>query len=309
MVKDRWTVVLVRGEDGPLRQLSFTPRSIRFAVAGIGAFLVSLVAVSVFLSSGGVARLHALHLTRQNEVMTQELADVRVQVAALEGTVDALVQKGAEVRTLAGLESIDEEVLQAGVGGPGSATLDAHPLWDFDSVQSKEAFAVSYDLAALERRTDLLAASLSEASDSLLAHQELLESTPSILPTTGVLSSGFSKSRLHPIHHKPLPHEGMDVAAPEGTPILAAASGRVSFVGSRTGYGLTVQLDHGFGYETLYGHAMKILVRKDQEVERGEVVALVGDTGWTTSSHLHYEVHVQGKPVNPVGFVIAGSVP
>ena len=151
--------------------------------------------------------------------------------------------------------------MQAGVGGPGLGSLESYPLWSVDSAAAKNAFALSYDLNALERRARLLATSLDEATDSLQAHQDLLESTPSILPTSGLLSSRFSKSRMHPIHNRPLPHEGIDIAAPKGTPIFAAAKGRVVRAGWVSGYGLTVEIDHGYGYTTLYGHASKLLVR------------------------------------------------
>jgi len=83
----------------------------------------------------------------------------------------------------------------------------------------------------------------------------------------------------------------------------------VSFAGRRVGYGLTVELDHGFGYSTLYGHADKVLVRVGQRVERGDVIAQVGNTGIATSPHLHYEVRIGGVPVNPMNYVITGAVP
>jgi murein DD-endopeptidase MepM/ murein hydrolase activator NlpD len=168
---------------------------------------------------------------------------------------------------------------------------------------------VTYDLNALERRTRLLRESLLEASDSLSAHRELLQATPSILPTAGLLTSGFTNARMHPIHNRALPHEGIDVAAPRGTPILAAANGRVTFAGRRSGYGLVVELDHGYGHSTLYGHADRIQVRVGQQVQRGDVIALVGSTGMATSPHLHYEVRVGGQPVNPMNYVITGAVP
>jgi murein DD-endopeptidase MepM/ murein hydrolase activator NlpD len=132
---------------------------------------------------------------------------------------------------------------------------------------------------------------------------------PSILPTAGFLSSRFSTSRQHPIHHTPLPHEGIDVAAPQGTPILAAAKGTVVFAGRRAGYGLMVEIDHGFGYVTRYGHASKLLVRPGQKVNRGLVIAQVGSTGYATSPHLHYEIRVGGTPRNPLQYVITGAVP
>jgi murein DD-endopeptidase MepM/ murein hydrolase activator NlpD len=148
-----------------------------------------------------------------------------------------------------------------------------------------------------------------EASDSLSAHREILESTPSIWPTVGVLSSRFSTARFHPIHHQSLPHQGVDISASRGTPIVASANGRVTYAARKNGLGLTVEIDHGYGFKTVYGHASKILVRRGQTVERGDVIANVGSTGISTSPHLHYEVHVGGIAVNPMNYVIGTVLP
>ena len=142
----------------------------------------------------------------------------------------------------------------------------------------------------------------------VLAHRELLESTPSILPTEGWLSSSFSRSRMHPIHHRPLPHEGIDIAAREGTSIFAAANGRVVRASWAVGYGLTIEIDHGFGYSTLYGHASKLIAERGQEVKRGDVVAQVGSTGIATSDHLHYEVRVNGVAQDPSTFILPEQI-
>ena len=138
----------------------------------------------------------------------------------------------------------------------------------------------------------------------------MLQSYPSILPTDGMISSSFSASRRHPIHKIALPHEGVDIAAVQGTPIFAAAKGVVTFSGVESGYGQMVEIDHGFDRTTRYGHASRLLVRVGQKVERGDVIALVGSTGIATSSHLHYEVREGGKPVNPMEkYVIGGAIP
>ena len=131
---------------------------------------------------------------------------------------------------------------------------------------------------------------------------------PSIMPTPGWLSSAFSSMRLHPILHISRPHEGIDVSAPSGTPIEAPADGIVIATGWVTGYGNTVQIDHGYGIVTRFAHASKILVRVGQRVHRGEDVALVGSTGLSTGPHLHYEVHVNGKPVDPLRYVLPDAI-
>lgn len=309
MTGDRWTFLVVRDEDTPVRQYSVSTRTLR--VLGGVAIMATLVLSGFGLSAAfdATARIQNKRLEARNEALSAELEQFRTRVAGLESTLDGLADRDSEIRTLAGLDPIDPEVMEVGVGGPGLGALDSYPLWSVDSTASKEAFALSYDLNALERRARLLAASLDEATDSLQAHRDLLESTPSILPTTGWMTSGFSRSRFHPIHNRALPHQGVDISAPKGTPIFAAAKGRVVQAGWNSGYGLTVVIDHGYGYTTLYGHASKLLVQPGQTVKRGDVIGQVGSTGIATSPHLHYEVTHNGVVQNPTNFILPDIVP
>jgi murein DD-endopeptidase MepM/ murein hydrolase activator NlpD len=308
MTGDRWTFLVLRGEDSPVRQYSLSPRLLRVALGG-GALVALLLLTAAFtVGINSYSRLRADRLETRNEALRTELDRFQARVAHLEGTLDKVAENDARFRSIAGLESIDPEVMEAGIGGPGLGSPESYPLWPVDSVASEAAFAVSYDLNALERRASLLTESLSEATDSLLAHRDLLESTPSILPTAGWLSSSFSKSRVHPLHNRPLPHQGMDIAANKGTPIYAAAKGRVIRSGWVVGYGQTIEIDHGYGFTTLYGHASKLIARRGQTVERGDVIAQVGSTGVATASHLHYEVRVNGVAQNPANFILPETV-
>ncbi len=300
---------MVGDEDVPVKQYSLSLRMLR-RTAGLAATAgVGLFGVIAFLMLGGASGVHTQRLEQRNQALRLELESFQQRVDGLEGLVDGLASRDARIRNLAGLESLDPEVLEVGIGGPGLGAPEEYPLYGVDPQASSEAYALTYDLGALERRARLLSESLDEATDSLEAHRDLLESTPSILPTVGWLSSAFSKSRMHPVHNRPLPHEGVDIAANKGTPIHAAAKGRIIRAGWIVGYGMTVEIDHGFGYTTLYGHASKLLVRQGQEVARGDVIAQVGSTGITTSTNLHYEVRVNGIPQNPANFILPEAVP
>ena len=309
MKRDRWTFLLFREDSPRVTKVAVNASWLRIgAVAGGISVLLILVSL-VYFGIQGRAHLEARSLAEENRILSAELEEMRGRVGHLETRIGSLSEESARFRTLAGLDAIPSEVMDVGVGGPGTETPEDHPLHEADPELSEVAFTVDYDVKALERRARLLTASLAEARDSLMAHRELLESTPSILPTSGWLSSGFSRSRYHPIHHRPLPHEGVDIAAQKGTPILAAAKGRVVTARWQSGYGLTVEIDHGFGYTTRYGHADKILVQEGQEVERGDVIAQVGETGIATAPNLHYEVLVGGQPTNPMNYVISDAVP
>ena len=304
MIGDRWTFLLVRDGLSTVKQYSLSSRLLRILVGGGLVTALILIGYTVTIGVDGYARLQSAQLDTRNTVLQDELRQFQTRVDHLESTLNRVAQNDARFRSIAGLESIDSEVLQAGVGGPGLVGPEAHSLWTIDPSISENLFEVSYDLNQLERRARLLSSSLAEATDSVLAHRDLLESTPSILPTPGWLSSSYSESRMHPIHNRPLPHPGVDISAPRGTSIYAAAKGRVIRAGWVVGYGLTIEIDHGFGYMTLYGHASELVASQDEEVQRGDVIARVGSTGIATSPHLHYEVRVQGIAQNPANFIL-----
>lgn len=304
MIGDRWTFLLVRDGHSAIKQYALSSRRLQVLVGGGLLAAIILIGYALTIGVDGYARLRSAQLDTRNTVLQDELQEFQMRVDHLESTLNQIAQDDARFRSIAGLESIDSEVLQAGVGGPGLVGPEAHSLWTIDPSISENLFEVSYDLNQLERRARLLSSSLEEATDSLLAHRDLLESTPSILPTPGWLSSSYSESRMHPIHNRPLPHPGVDISAPKGTSIYAAAKGKVIKAGWIVGYGLTIEIDHGFGYVTLYGHASELVASQGEEVQRGDVIARVGSTGIATSPHLHYEVRVQGIAQNPANFIL-----
>ena len=136
--------------------------------------------------------------------------------------------------------------------------------------------------------------------------EELLARTPAIQPVSNKeltrIASGFGY-RIDPIYKTAKFHAGLDFTAPQGTPIYATADGTVSLAGNAgNGYGNHVIINHGYGYETLYGHMVRIKVRNGQKVKRGEVIGWVGSTGKSTGPHCHYEVHKNGQKIDPVYF-------
>lgn len=145
--------------------------------------------------------------------------------------------------------------------------------------------------------------SLSELVDYFSVREVLLKSTPSIAPTRGLLTSGFG-SREDPFTSDHSMHAGLDIATREGAEIVAPASGTVIFAGEKAAYGNTVVVDHGRDITTLYGHLQRYIVKAGDKVERGQHIANVGNTGRSTGPHLHYEVRINGVPVNPRRYVV-----
>ena len=308
MKRDKWTFLVLRGEDRPVRQYSVSSRGLRVGAWVGGFFLLAILAFTFGIGLDGTGRIRAAVLEARNRALETELAAFQERVAGIESALDQVAANDARFRSIAGLETIEPEVLQAGVGGPGLGTPESSALYETDPALAQSLFAVSYDLNALERRARLLSESLETATDSVVAHRDLLESTPSILPTSGWLSSSYSRARMHPIHNRLIPHAGVDISAPTGTPIFAAAKGRVTRASWVAGYGLTVEIDHGYGYATLYGHASKLIAQVGQEVKRGDLIAQVGSTGIATASHLHYEVRVNGTAEDPARYILPATL-
>lgn len=198
----------------------------------------------------------------------------------------------------------------------GTASMGRREVADlpFSTQPDSMAFLLSANDAPALRPTDgllaslrpaaLLAGTFRGASDSLTQQVRRLVSTPSLMPTQGWLTSNFTRRRYHPLLHVVRPHEGIDVRAPVGTPIQAPAAGTVVKAGWEGGYGRTVEIDHGFGIITRYAHTSRIFVNVGQRVGRGELIANVGRSGLAEAAHLHYEVHVSGRPVDPLKFVL-----
>ena len=151
-------------------------------------------------------------------------------------------------------------------------------------------------------------AALRHDDPTLEQNSALMARTPSIMPTAGWLSSEFSKARFHPILHVERPHEGIDIAAPYGAPVVAPAAGDVMRVTWQTGYGLVLEIDHGNGITTWYAHLSKFEVIPGQEIRRGDIMAYSGATGRVTAPHLHYEVRQGGLPVNPYKYLSKSAI-
>jgi murein DD-endopeptidase MepM/ murein hydrolase activator NlpD len=304
MAKRRWTLVLVPHGSEPSRIVEVSHTVLR-AGAVVAAACVVLAGIAGYATISKTSELsRAARLQQENASLSREIGELHGRLVSLSDTITQISQRDARIRVLANLEPIDPQVQEAGIGGPGTSDLSLSGLTGL----TRRSAEVRVDLGALIRRANLLASSFKEAADSLSVHTARLAATPSIMPTQGWLSSAFSAMREHPILHLARPHEGIDVSAPMGSPIEAPAAGVVSDAGWETGYGNTVTINHGFGIVTKFAHASKILVKVGQRVSRGQRIALVGNSGLATGPHLHYEVHVNGRPVDPLKYVLPEGV-
>ena len=308
MAHRRWTLLIIPDGQEAVRQMRVSAFIARAAFAGIA----SLIVLVLFFATGFFVKesssFRADRLAAENERLVGQLERLSGRLETLQTTMSDLTRRDEEYRLIAGLEPLSDEVHAAGIGGPGTETVEGNPLYAVDPVLGRKAFEATSDVESMIRRADVLKASWSEAVDSLRVRHALLQATPSIYPTRGLVTSGFSRSRMHPILHRARPHEGLDIVAPRGTPITSSANGVVSFAGRNSGYGLVVEINHGYGMKTRYAHMSAIDVRVGQRVERGAQIGRVGNTGLSVSPHLHYEVLVNGQPQNPALYILEGEI-
>jgi murein DD-endopeptidase MepM/ murein hydrolase activator NlpD len=228
---------------------------------------------------------------------------------------DALVSQTAMLqRQMASLEKRDNQVYRS--------IFEANPLPDsarakltekkneFEKVEAINDEELGNELAKtlnnINARVTYQFASYNRIETLIKNQGEKLASIPAIQPVSNRdldrIASGFGM-RIDPVYGTPKFHKGLDFTAPQGTPIYATGNGTVEVAGfTGDGYGNHVVINHGYGYETLYGHMVKVKARVGQKVKRGEVIGWVGSTGKSTGPHCHYEVHINGQEVDPVYF-------
>lgn len=163
--------------------------------------------------------------------------------------------------------------------------------------------AFDYTYARIKDFTKSLELSIHSLDQDILGRESFLKATPSLLPAQGWITSFFGL-RNSPESGRTKMHEGLDIGAPPGSKILAPADGIVNFAGVKHGFGRFVSLDHGYGMETLYAHADRLSVKAGDTIKRGMLLGTVGSTGSSTGPHLHYEVRVNGIPVDPLYFIL-----
>ena len=172
--------------------------------------------------------------------------------------------------------------------------------------ENELAYSIASTLGVIGSRVQFQEKSYREIESMIRDKEKLLAATPAIQPVSNKdlnrVASGYGY-RIDPVYKTVKFHAGLDFSAPQGTPIYATADGRVKTAGNLgNGYGNHVVINHGFGYETLYGHMVRIKARVGQVIKRGEVIGWVGSTGKSTGPHLHYEVHKGGRTLDPIFF-------
>jgi murein DD-endopeptidase MepM/ murein hydrolase activator NlpD len=329
---DRYSLIVVSDGTSPIRRLDVPKRSVRRAV--IAAAVAGVVLLAVFAD---YVRLRIDHseLGRLRELAHAQQARIEgfeSSVGALEQKLSLVAEFERKVRVIANLPGSaaagGADVAEVGLGeaaGEGLAVdgQGGDEEWVPGALEAPGAAGRAAGAAAAGREAarrgdrvgflrleaerlglvaDARALSLKELVEQLEDKHTRLASSPAIWPARGWLTSRFGP-RISPFTGRRQFHAGIDIAGASGTEIVAPARGRVEFVGDKGPLGRSVLIDHGFGIRTQYGHNAKVLVKRGDVVERGQPIALLGNSGRSTGPHLHYTVEVNGKAVDPIDYI------
>jgi murein DD-endopeptidase MepM/ murein hydrolase activator NlpD len=291
----------------------FSPRSLdlkevrlfKTKIAGSGAILALVLICLVFLAGRfggdlfgfGIDRVAAL--SAENRLLKEQIRQMDDKMALVQNSLERLSDKSNELRTAVDLSRIDDDTRAAATGGSTQPIMSAFLSGEAGDVLTNAATL----LDRLEHEVKLQQASYEEITRKMEYNRGLFAHIPAIKPMEGPYSLHGFGMRLHPVLGVYRPHEGIDIINDVGTSVYAAGDGVVHFCGRTAGgYGIVIELSHGYGYSTLYAHLSKILVREGQTVKRGELIARSGRSGLVSGPHLHYEVRYQGRKYNPVDF-------
>jgi murein DD-endopeptidase MepM/ murein hydrolase activator NlpD len=273
----------------PLKfKLPFPYRTARILVVVVLAMIVSFPFITMNYIS------QSLQMRKQ----TTHVAYLNKKVEDFQQQIQRLKEFDVKLRIIANLENAQDT--GASFLAVGGLTPPSHePLHAIEADTQR----IRAELDRLSTEAEFREKSFQELYSFLEGKKRQLSSTPSIWPVRGWLTSGFGY-RIDPFTGLRQFHEGLDIANRHGTPILAPADGVVSRCSNNTGFGLTVEINHGYGIKTIYGHLSKTYVGVGQGIKRGQRIAAVGNSGRATGPHLHYEVRLNDVPMNPLSYIL-----
>lgn len=271
-----------------------------------GIFVAALVLISISYHFFPTPKEEAL--MRELDQMKWRYSEMQKEVTQMSKVLANIQERDASVhRMVFGMDPIDKDQWGAGIGGH-----EKYATFTKFKNSGETLISTQEKVDKLSRQLVVQSKSLDDIEFMAKSKSEMFASMPLITPVRKDLLarnihllSGFGM-RLHPIFKVKKMHEGIDFTAKKGTPIQSTGNGRVKKVMRSPSYGNYIVIEHGSGYETLYAHLDKTMVKKGQKVKRGEQIGTVGNTGRSTAPHLHYEIHLNGRPINPISYCVDG---
>ena len=311
-MRKKISFVVLSNSGAPAKQMCASKASIRLVSVFILACLISVgyVVYDYFQLKQTMVHLQtrAVHLTNElGEIQSQrqQIQEFAGEINSLKGHLVSLNNFEKKIRIIANIEKTDDSNNIFGVGGSIPEDLDARlPLME----KHNSLMRVMHEqIDELNRASIHQKGEFESLLKSLEDQQNLLASTPAIRPISRGEKSWVTSSfgfRRSPFTGQREFHQGFDISTRKGTPILVTAEGVVTFAGKKGLLGNTIIIDHGHGMVTRYGHCSKFLKKRGEKVKRWEPIALVGNTGRSTGPHVHYEVRLNGIPVNPYKYIL-----
>jgi murein DD-endopeptidase MepM/ murein hydrolase activator NlpD len=295
--KKKFSILFIPHQKGKIREKKVSVPFLIFLLIDLVIIFGFNLFLSLDVSTRALEKLKLSRLEKENNYLEAKLGDLNSAISSLKDQMTELIDKEKKVRMIFGLPEVDAQIRELGVGGPmPSQMVNVGP-------EVEQAEMAESDLEKLLRQATFEKENFEYIYSNLSEKKKFLDHTPSIIPTAGSFSCGFG-TRIDPFTGIKQPHLGVDLAADVGTPVYATADGVVSSVERDRGLGRVVKINHLYGYLTVYGHLSQIKAKNGQYVKRGEMIGTVGNTGLTTGPHLHYEVHYQGQPQNPLRYFL-----
>ncbi len=304
MQKNSWNLLYTAsGRNAKMRSVSFSLFTCIVLAIFILAGIVGFARLIYLGSSYSLAVLGVSQERRENKGLLLKMQFLEKYMHQESTTISHIVAFEDKTRLKYGMDPISSDVRKAGVGGfPSREEVLISSL--MDPVLMK-AESVKLQFSSLLRQAELQESTFTQTSENILRMHSRWSRRPSIWPTNGRLTSTFGY-RYHPFTGYRLLHEGLDIANKPWTPVYVTADGLVKEVSSRSHFGNLIKVSHLNGeIVTYYAHLNKASVVEGQYVKRGELIGYMGNTGRSTGPHLHYEVHLNGRPVNPMSFILS----
>ncbi len=296
MSNHRFKIIYLPEGRSQVREFNFNRGKV-FLLFTIVAFIILAIVAGLstaFITLFPDYRLQAM--SRENELLYEQVAQAQEKMMKLQSQIDDLAESDTRLRLMADLPLIDDATREAGIGG-------SLPSPGIDPVQDMQNL-----LTKLEHQINLQKQSFPEILKKIEENLDVAAHTPAISPVEEIRITSKFGYRKDPFTGLRRPHKGLDFGAPRGTPVFATADGRVVMVKRVPTFGKVVMIDHGYGYETVFGHLHSFNVKVGDKVKRGDIIGTVGNTGRSNGSHLHYEVRINNKQVDPMDFVFDESM-
>ena len=242
-----------------------------------------------------------LSLLQQNNQYKNQLISLAGKIDQINKKVAELKEFETKIKIMVNLDTGDEDAQSLGIGGSDFSLLESE---DASGKASQKLVRMMHEsLDNLNTEISVQTQDKTELFSYLENQKSAFSCTPSIVPAEGWISSRFGY-RVSPFTNKKEFHNGLDIVSRVGTEILSTADGVITSVDKSDGLGLNIIINHGYGFKTIYGHLSKTLVKNGQAIKRGQDIALMGNSGRSTGSHLHYQVYLNGVPVNPEKYIL-----